>query len=93
MKTDVYLLAAQLVDSGEERMSCLAVEVATNNKSGKWRDETRLYKQYFCWSYDIRQDSPGFSFGGGNFGKDDDERRKNRVLALLLMHWIAKDLP
>ena len=86
---DVYLRAAELVDSTEQDLSCCAISVAKfgekyNKGFGHWRCAERTeYQSLFSPELRSSEWSPwGFEWGRNN--------RDCRVLALLFMHWIQQ---
>jgi hypothetical protein len=86
---DVYLRAAKLVDSGDVEYSCSAI----SDIAPKFVEGYRIFFSLFRRDYFLPGcKSPGFDVLGQNFGRTGKERRENRVLALLFMHEIAKDL-
>jgi len=90
---DVYLRAAELVDSNEQgnelSLSCCAISCAKYGKSsyrsgmGRWRCKERdSYHKLFSPHVDT---SPFYGWPWG------ENHKKCRVLALLFMHWISQE--
>jgi hypothetical protein len=80
MKNDVYLSAAKIIDDDLEIYSCWAIDGVKN---------VFKYRRWFGCAW-AQSGSMGFYSDGSNFGRNKTERRNNRVLALLFMHWISQ---
>jgi hypothetical protein len=81
---DVYLRAAELIDSSARNYSCDAVYAASRFRS---YTQTATYAGLFSPDY-----HPDFSqvFWGDRWSRNKAERKQCRVLALLFMHWISQ---